>query len=89
MHAQATLDFLVLVYHMASLKPTVNVTIDKEPDVYKAPFPPPPSPPSASFTPVQQDPTEIFKLAGMSFGVGVLVGGMLVFAFSKTPAETI
>ena len=78
------------------LQPTVNVTIDKVWDadevvvkkevLKESPWPPPTSPlPFPAPTP--PSPAEIFTLIGASFGVGVVVGGMLVFAFSKCPAE--
>ena len=75
------------------MQPTVSVTIDKlsddAPEIQQpAPKPcfmPPPPSPKPCFAP--PDPCEIFKLAGASFGVGVIVGGMLVFAFSKTPVQ--
>ena len=59
---------------MANYTPTANVTIDKEE--------------TQPVAPEQLNPTEIFKLAGASFGVGVIVGGMLVFAFSKSAVES-
>ncbi len=69
----------------------MNVTIDKEEpeqkpviDLAGAPKPyytPPPPPPIPCHAP------DLFTMIGASFGVGVIVGGMLVFAFSKSPVE--
>ena len=79
--------------------PTVNITIDPHPDESLAPAPavsfsellakpsppPPPTPVPAAecCTQTEYDPARILEVVGISFGVGVLVGGMLVFAFSR------
>ena len=42
-------------------------------------YEPPPSAPCC----ITQDNTEIVQVIGMSFGIGVIVGSMLVYAFSR------
>ena len=56
---------------MEEFTPTVNVTIDPHPDEQES------APAAAPAAP------RMFEVVGMSFGIGVLVGGMLVFAFSR------
>lgn len=75
------------------MEPTVSITIDPHPDSTEpAPFEslagapkpyyiPPPPPPTPCDT--QYDPAKILQVVGMSFGVGVVIGGVLVFAFSR------
>jgi hypothetical protein len=66
---------------MASYEPTVNVSIDKIEETPPADISSP-----AAICPLPAS-NETLKLVGASFCVGVLMGGMLVFAFSKTPPE--
>ena len=77
--------------------PTVNITIDPHPETETskpdypqelagAPKPyylPPPLPQVDCCTQTEYDPARILEVVGISFGIGVLVGGMLVFAFSR------
>ena len=61
--------------------PTVNLTIDPHPEAQT----PPPSPrtPLLSAPPPAPDAHE---LIAVSFAIGVVIGGMLVFAFSRSSA---
>ena len=66
------------------MTPTVNVVIDDDKTIVEEKQDDKTIAPKPCFTP--HDTVEVFKIVGMSFGVGMLVGGMLVFAFSKAEA---
>ena len=56
------------------MEPTVNITIDPHPETEEK------SAPVCS-----QRPINLLEATAASFGLGVLVGGMLVIAFSRAP----
>lgn len=82
--------------NMPNYKPKVNVTID--PDVEPEPYKPndpgvEPEPCVVKIesiephVPVPLLCTDVLKTMAASFGLGVLIGGILVYSFSKTEAE--
>lgn len=71
------------------MQPTVDVTIDPwlgEKEIEPVPELPAPPPPPPSACPVVADSDEIFALAA-SFWVGLVVGGILVYAFSSVEVD--
>tara|TARA_R100000951_G_scaffold100430_1_gene91245 strand:- start:410 stop:700 length:291 start_codon:yes stop_codon:yes gene_type:complete len=66
-------------------KPKFDIPLPSlPPTCCPSPTPNPTYTPSPTPNPTYTDAAEIFKLVGASFGVGMVVGGMLVFAFSKS-----
>ena len=76
--------------------PSIHLTIDAHPDDCDATAPAEPTagaprlyyepPQIKEDTPGDYDPAKILEAIGYAFGVGALVGGALVFAFSRRPA---